>query len=91
MSLLKATSAAAGASTGAAPLIFRDNHEARWYLWVDSYELDPQGYRVLTTTDLGAGAWVPLQGIELPAATKHGTVLPLTRAEYDALDGAQFG
>ena len=74
-----------------APLIFRDNHEARWYLWVDSYELDPQGYRVLTTTDLGAGAWVPLQGIELPTATKHGTVLPLTRAEYDALDGAQFG
>lgn len=71
-----------------APLVFRDNREPRWYLWVDAYGLSPMGYRALTTTDLTAGAWEPVEGFELPPNTKHGTVLPLTRPEYDRLDGA---
>lgn len=68
-----------------APLIFRDNTAARWYLWIDSYELDPQGYRALVSEDLAAGAWEVVEGLELPAATKHGTVLPLVRGEYEAV------
>ncbi|MFT3888742.1 MAG: glycoside hydrolase family 43 protein [Arachnia sp.] len=71
-----------------APLIFRDNTEARWYLWVDAYGLTPQGYRALATTDLASGAWTPVLGLSLPEATKHGTVLPLLRHEYDAVAAA---
>ncbi|MBN8882025.1 MAG: glycoside hydrolase family 43 protein [Salana multivorans] len=73
-----------------APLIFRDHHEPRWYLWVDAYGLRPMGYRALTTTDLAAGAWepVPDAAFDLPPDTKHGTVLPLTRAEHARLDAA---
>ncbi|TNU76453.1 1,4-beta-xylanase [Miniimonas arenae] len=71
-----------------APLVFRHHHERRWYLWVDSYELDPQGYRALTTTDLASGQWDLVEGFELPANTKHGTVLPLMRAEWERLDRA---
>ncbi|CAI9407611.1 glycoside hydrolase family 43 protein [Aestuariimicrobium sp. T2.26MG-19.2B] len=70
-----------------APLVFRHHHERRWYLWVDSYELDPQGYRALTTTDLGSGHWTQID-LDLPARTKHGTVLPLTRTEYEAVAAA---
>ena len=69
-----------------APAIFRDNHVARWYLWVDSYALRPMGYRVLTTTDLQSGDWTWVRDAEIPDDTKHGTVLPLYRREYDALD-----
>ena len=74
-----------------APLIFRDNHEPRWYLWVDAFGLRPMGYRALTTTDLGGSKWqpVPEGDFHLPANTKHGGVIPLTRAEYDRLN-AEF-
>lgn len=71
-----------------APLIFRDNHEPRWYLWVDSYELRPQGYRALVTDDLASGAWELAEGFEIPPDTKHGTVLPLRREEYEAIEAA---
>lgn len=69
------------------PLVFRANHEDRWYLWVDQYSRQPQGYRALTTTDLRSGAWdlVPEAALELPPATKHGAVLPLYRHEHEAL------
>lgn len=74
------------------PLIFPDNDGERWYLWVDQYGSPPQGYRVLTTTDLAAGAWepVPATQVDLPEHTKHGVVLPLTGGEYDALDSARW-
>lgn len=71
-----------------APLVFRDHHEPRWYLWVDSYELRPMGYRALTSTDIGSGRWEPVEGFSLPPNTKHGTVLPLSRAEHQRLDAA---
>lgn len=73
-----------------APLVFRDNHSRRYYLWIDSYELDPQGYRALVTEDLSSGSWRLLPDLELPPATKHGTVLPLFREEYERLVGATF-
>lgn len=71
-----------------APLVFRDHHETRWYLWVDQFGQEFQRYRALTTTDLAAGAWepVPTESFHLPAHTKHGTVLPLVRAEWEALE-----
>lgn len=67
------------------PLVFKDHHENRWYLWVDQYATMPQGYHAFTTTDLGSGRWQHLPGLDLPPNTKHGVVLPLLRDEYDAL------
>jgi hypothetical protein len=68
------------------PLAFADHHEARWYLWVDQYGAMPQGYHAFTTTDLDSGDWQHVPGLELPESTKHGVVLPLTRAEHARVD-----
>lgn len=70
-----------------APLVFRHHHEPRWYLWVDAFGLRPMGYRALTTANLAAGEWEPVPEGEfvLPPDTKHGTVLPLERAEHARL------
>ncbi|MGN8246259.1 glycoside hydrolase family 43 protein [Cellulomonas soli] len=71
-----------------APLVFKANDAARWYLWVDQYAHQPQGYQALTTTDLDSGSWtrVPPEDFHLPPNTKHGAVLPLLRREHEALD-----
>lgn len=73
-----------------APLVFRHNQEERWYLWVDQFERQPQGYCALTTTDIDSGQWepIPAADFDLPASTKHGTVLPLTHAEWQLLDSS---
>lgn len=68
------------------PLAFRDNRESRWYLWVDQYSCSPQGYEAYTTTDIDAGDWHRVPEFRLPENTKHGTVMPLHQAEYEALD-----
>lgn len=70
-----------------APLIFQRNDGTAWYLWVDQYARQPQGYRVLTTADPALGDWtaVPQDEVELPDNTKHGAVLPLRRSEYESL------
>ena len=71
-----------------APLVFKANDAERWYLWVDQYGIPPQGYHVLTSTAPETGDWRPVAAadLELPAHTKHGAVLPLTREEHAALD-----
>lgn len=74
------------APTVEGPLAFRDNHESRWYLWVDQYARTPQGYEAYTTTDIEAGDWRRVPHFSLPENTKHGTVLPLQSSEYKALD-----
>lgn len=74
------------APTVEGPLAFRDNHESRWYLWVDQYSRQPQGYEAYTTTNIEAGDWRLVPDFRLPENTKHGTVLPLQAAEYEALN-----
>lgn len=68
------------------PLLFREHGGARWHLWLDDYASVPQGFRAFTCDDPASGAWesVPLV---MPAATKHGCVLPLDRAEWEQLSG----
>lgn len=68
------------------PLIFKHHHEDRWYLWLDRYATQAQGYLAFTTTDLDAGEWTPVEGLDLPPSTKHGVVLPLRRHEYEAIE-----
>ena len=73
-----------------APLVFRDHRTGTWYLWLDQYAVRPQGYVALRTDDLASGDWheVPDGELVLPPNTKHGVVLPLTRAQHAALSAA---
>ncbi|MEV2217636.1 family 43 glycosylhydrolase [Streptomyces sp. NPDC050997] len=65
------------------PLVFKSNTEEKWYAFLD--EFGGRGYLPFETTDLDSGAWTPSTGYGLPAKPRHGTVLPVTQAEYDRL------
>ncbi|MEE6262323.1 RICIN domain-containing protein [Plantactinospora sonchi] len=75
-------------SQGEGPLVFKSNTENRWYLYVDEY--GGRGYLPFTTTDLASGQWSMVSSYTMPGRPRHGTVLSLTRAEYDRL-AQRFG
>ncbi len=68
---------------GEGPTVFKSNTEKKWYLFVDEYGL--RGYVPFETTDLDSGKWTPSTDYQLPASPRHGTVMPVTQAEYDRL------
>ncbi len=68
---------------GEGPTVFKSNTEEKWYLFID--EFGGRGYIPFETTDLGSGTWTVPENFELPASPRHGTVLPVTKAEYDRL------
>ncbi len=70
-------------SRGEGPLVFKSNTEERWYLFID--EFGGRGYIPFTTTNLDSGQWTAVSGYTLPGRPRHGTVLPVTQAEYDRL------
>ncbi|GLI02540.1 RICIN domain-containing protein [Phytohabitans aurantiacus] len=70
-------------SQGEGPLVFKSNTEQRWYLYVDEY--GGRGYIPFTTTDLSTGQWTMVSGYTMPGRPRHGTVLPLSQAEYDRI------
>ncbi|NEB04069.1 family 43 glycosylhydrolase [Streptomyces sp. SID13726] len=65
------------------PLVFKSNTEDKWYAFLD--EFGGRGYIPFETTDLDSGKWTPVADYDLPAKPRHGTVLPVTQAEYDRL------
>ncbi|MDT0484155.1 family 43 glycosylhydrolase [Streptomyces doebereineriae] len=65
------------------PLVFKSNTEEKWYAFLD--EFGGRGYIPFETTDLDSGDWTPVADYDLPAKPRHGTVLPVTQAEYDRL------
>ncbi|MFI9833338.1 family 43 glycosylhydrolase [Streptomyces sp. NPDC051913] len=65
------------------PLVFKSNTEEKWYAFLD--EFGGRGYIPFETTDLDSGVWTPVADYDLPAKPRHGTVLPVTQAEYDRL------
>ena len=65
------------------PLVFKSNTEEKWYAFLD--EFGGRGYIPFETTDLDSGNWTPVTDYDLPAKPRHGTVLPVTQAEYDRL------
>ncbi|WP_329288929.1 family 43 glycosylhydrolase [Streptomyces pseudovenezuelae] len=65
------------------PLVFKSNTEEKWYAFLD--EFGGRGYLPFETTDLDSGTWTPVTDYDLPAKPRHGTVLPVTQAEYDRL------
>ncbi|MFC8361455.1 family 43 glycosylhydrolase [Streptomyces griseorubiginosus] len=70
-------------SAAEGPLVFKSNTEDKWYAFLD--EFGGRGYLPFETTDLDSGVWTPSTGYDLPARPRHGTVLPVTQAEYDRL------
>ncbi|MFI2433721.1 family 43 glycosylhydrolase [Streptomyces sp. NPDC018693] len=68
---------------GEGPTVFKSNTEKKWYLFIDEY--GGRGYVPFETTDLDSGEWTPSTDYQLPASPRHGTVLPVTQAEYDRL------
>ncbi|WP_149823887.1 family 43 glycosylhydrolase [Streptomyces tailanensis] len=65
------------------PLVFKSNTEEKWYAFLD--EFGGRGYIPFETTDLASGVWTPSSSYDLPSKPRHGTVLPVTQAEYDRL------
>jgi beta-xylosidase len=70
-------------SRGEGPLVFKSNTEDKWYLFIDEY--GGRGYVPFSTTDLDSGKWTPETKYTLPSRPRHGTVLPVTQAEYDRI------
>lgn len=68
---------------GEGPTIFKSNTEQKWYLFID--EFGRRGYVPFETTDLNSGTWRMSNNYALPTSPRHGTVLPVTQAEYDRL------
>ena len=68
---------------GEGPIIFKSNIEEKWYLFIDEYGL--RGYLPLETTDLTSGVWSMPKEFSLPITPRHGSVLPVTKSEYDRL------
>lgn len=73
-------------SQGEGPLIFKSNTEEKWYLFID--EFGGRGYIPFETTDLSSGEWTVPSGYDLPSSPRHGTVLPVTAAEYERIQQA---
>ncbi|NUS62249.1 MAG: family 43 glycosylhydrolase [Saccharothrix sp.] len=71
---------------GEGPTVFKSNTEDRWYLFID--EFGGRGYVPFETTDLASGEWTPATGYQLPSRPRHGTVLPVTKAELDRVRAA---
>jgi beta-xylosidase len=68
---------------GEGPLIFKSNTAEKWYLFIDEY--GGRGYVPFSTTDLDSGVWTPETNYSLPSRPRHGTVLPVTKAEHDRI------
>ncbi|MBB2948947.1 beta-xylosidase [Actinoplanes lutulentus] len=70
-------------SQGEGPLIFKSNTADKWYLFIDEY--GGRGYVPFSTTDLDSGVWTAEPSYSLPSRPRHGTILPVTKAEYDRI------
>jgi hypothetical protein len=57
---------------------------AVWGLILDYYSKG-QGYQPWTTTNLAGGDFQPAQGFKFPFKFRHGSVLPLSTEEYQAI------
>ena len=67
------------------PAVFKLNGANKWVLLLDQY--GGRGYYPLITDDLTSVQFRPLNNTEykIPAMSRHGSVIPITKKEYDAL------
>lgn len=68
-----------GITEGEGPTVFRSNTEQKWYLLIDEFR--GRGYVPFETSDPASGVWRHADGFRLPQGARHGSVLPVTRAE----------
>ncbi|HEY0000257.1 MAG TPA: family 43 glycosylhydrolase, partial [Actinoplanes sp.] len=78
---------AAGTANVEGPTVFRanpgDESGSTFYLFVDEY--GKRGYIPLGTDDLDKPDWQVPASYSLPTSPRHGTVLPVTKAELDRI------
>jgi arabinoxylan arabinofuranohydrolase len=55
-----------------------------WCLILDHYS-QGKGYQPFVSSDLAGGQFAPGEGFSLPFRLRHGSVLPLSSAEYERL------
>jgi len=64
-----------------------DGRPAQWCLLLDAYAKG-QGYKPFVTDDIASGQFQPIRYIHFPFLFRHGSVLPVSAGEYDALEKA---
>lgn len=69
---------------GEGPAIFAGLDGRTWYLFLDENGL--RGYVPLMTRDIASGDWSVPPEHHLPSKCRHGSVLPVTTAEYARLE-----
>ncbi|NHC44917.1 family 43 glycosylhydrolase [Motilibacter aurantiacus] len=77
----------AGTAAVEGPTVFKANpgdvNGQKYYLFVDEY--GRRGYIPLASTSLETPNWAVPASYKLPGAPRHGTVVPVTKAELDGL------
>ncbi|WBB61881.1 glycoside hydrolase family 43 protein [Streptomyces sp. WMMC500] len=68
------------------PTAFKSNTEDRWYAFMD--ESSGRGYTPFTTRELDDPDWSIPDDYDMPARPRHGTVLPVTKAELNRIRAA---
>ncbi len=66
------------------PAIYKLNGEDKWCLLLD-YFSKSQGYKPFVTSDITEGVFTAGSAFSFDGTYRHGTVMPITKAEYDNL------
>ncbi len=66
------------------PTIYKLNGENKWCLLLDNYAARA-GYKPFVTDDITKGDFKPADDFNFSAKYRHGTVMPITTEEYNAL------
>ncbi|MCH5212158.1 MAG: discoidin domain-containing protein [Oscillospiraceae bacterium] len=66
------------------PAIYKLNGEDKWCLLLDLYS-QSKGYKPFVTDDITKGVFTSAADFTFDGTYRHGTVMPITQAEYDAL------
>lgn len=66
------------------PTIYKLNGENKWCLLLDNYG-NSAGYKPFVTDDLSTGRFVSADDFTSGTKLRHGTVIPITLSEYNAL------
>lgn len=66
------------------PTAYKINGEDKWCLLLDYYSKS-QGYKPFVTDDIATGVFTSAADFNFDTKYRHGTVMPITQEEYDAL------
>ena len=69
------------------PTAYKMNGEDKWCVLLDAFT-EEKGYQPFLTDDLSSGIFTPQEGFNTPDPFRHGTVMPITDAEYERLINA---